>query len=87
MPFKFDINIGDILSVSDPEFVEALSYRDTVPNDGNFRDIYDGSLYKSNKDFFRSKFDLSLVWHTDGVEVSLTVFGERELICLNNKFL
>ena len=60
---------------TDPSFVEALKYKDTLPRDGNMHDVYNAELYERHADFFEaSKHHISVTWHTDGVQVSFSCF-------------
>ena len=54
---------------SDPSFTCALDYRFQLPKDDYMRDVYGGQLYSDLGDFVTKKQNLTLLWHTDGVQV------------------
>jgi len=47
---------------------EALTDRDACPSD-NITDVVDGSKYKRVKSTLSGKYDLILMWNTDGISL------------------
>ena len=71
-PFKCHIFTGlfCIVRFLDPKFIRDINtYRQSFQDDTCISDIYHGSLYKENREFLSQPFNISLLWHTDGVSV------------------